>query len=163
MNYTTAVFLPEIAIGEDKLLDRSEMVDVMVLREFASSAKNGMPTILDLILKKLEVFKTRLVERDDRATQTNMDDFAFDIERKLDQIGQEYMSKQDQDVRFMARNYEEKLAKMKKEYEARLKAELNAEVELLRLDRVADEVTRSQESRNLSCRPSGSKRLRSIG
>jgi DNA repair exonuclease SbcCD ATPase subunit len=134
LNYTVSVFLPEMAIGEDKLLERNEMIELLGLREVVDKTREKNYSILELTMRKLEL--TRRVaghsDRVDRGCQTFGDEFAFDIEKKLDRIGVDYQGRLELDLKNQARMYEEKLTKMKREFEARLKAEVNAEVTRVR-------------------------------
>jgi len=128
-NYTQAVFLPE-AKHTNQTLTKSEIIEILHLNKIISR-DDPSP-----ILNKIIDFTDRQLDSNKDTSsvqcQTDFEGRNVNLEDKLRNIDYEYLQKIDGERNYTQQSFEEKFTKFKKEYDQRMKAELNSEITRIR-------------------------------
>jgi len=128
-NYTQAVFLPEAKFTNQTLTKR-EIVEILHLNKITNTEDPTplLNKIVDYIDNQLDTNKAKFSVQ----CQTDFEGRNANLEDKLRNIDYEYLQKIDGERLATQQSFDEKITKFKREYDQRMKAELNAEIARIR-------------------------------
>ncbi|KAL4502122.1 hypothetical protein ABPG72_000357 [Tetrahymena utriculariae] len=124
-SYSNSIFQPESGYS-NKILQRFEILDIMNCKNIDNPKISILETMVETYLNNV-----KNVPKTNCATQTEHADAIFNLEQRLNTVDHKYREKV-QEINTPAHEIEERLQRFKREFENRLKAEMNAEVVRIR-------------------------------
>ncbi|CAD8051446.1 unnamed protein product [Paramecium sonneborni] len=124
MDYSLSVFVPETTFGA-ALLNKEELKILLRM-------DNQQGSILQQMFSDILLLKPKEALKSNAATQTFYGDAVINLEQKLSMVDNMYKSKIENELMKPQYDMEERIQKMKREYDQRLKTEIATETARIR-------------------------------
>ncbi|EGR28012.1 hypothetical protein IMG5_184820 [Ichthyophthirius multifiliis] len=124
-HYSQSIYLPESGFAQ-KTLIRQEIQDIMNIEEI-----NQKESLLENLIQ-IHLKPEKRVSKNNSSTQTEHADAVFNLEQRLNSVDNQFKEKVKEISCYTQGDMEERLQKYKRDFEIRMKAEMNTEIVRIR-------------------------------